>query len=444
MKLAEHPIVKAFHADPQVYRVDRSVLSSEQIKQIALDAGADDIGVIEISREAVQPYRDDLLTVMRDTRSLMIVAYQLNQTPLQSLVHSVADLEFQRGWDQFKNVENKIVNQLSKIGVRSVGMPTGFPMEMKRWPDPIWLTNEKLFATEAGLGQMGINRLMIHPKFGASVILGTILLANTCDQYDHPIEYNPCINCGLCVQVCPTGAIQRKDGFNFTSCYTHNYRERIGGFLNWIEHIVESKTIAAYRNKVSDGESFSMWQNLSIGSQTRCDRCMAVCPVGETALGRYLEAPKQYKAEIQKPFNQIPEEIYVVKGSDAEKHVVEKLPQKTARTVSNGIRPLTVEMFLSALPRMFQRSASVDLNAVYHFQFTGKENTAATVIIKNQTITVENELKGDCDLKIMADSQTWIRFLAKEVGLLKALFTRKLKIKGSPKLMMAFAKCFPA
>jgi putative sterol carrier protein len=45
---------------------------------------------------------------------------------------------------------------------------------------------------------------------------------------------------------------------------------------------------------------------------------------------------------------------------------------------------------------------------------------------------------------VTADSQTWIKFLSKEVNLVKALLSRKIKIKGSPKLMMAFARCFPS
>ena len=30
-------------------------------------------------------------------------------------------------------------------------------------PYRVWMTNEKLFVVEAGLGQMGINRLLLHP-----------------------------------------------------------------------------------------------------------------------------------------------------------------------------------------------------------------------------------------------------------------------------------------
>ena len=100
-------------------------------------------------------------------------------------------------------------------------------------------------------------------------------------------------------------------------------------------------------------------------------------------------------------------------------------------------------MFLESLPLAFQPGQSEGLNAVYHYSFSGDENLEGTVTIRNKSLTVRKGLEGKADLRVTADSQTWIKFLAKEINLVKALVTRKIKIKGSPKLMMAFAKCFP-
>lgn len=444
MKLSSHPTVQAYHAGQAQYQFNTGILESGELKKKAREAGMDDAGVIEVSRKAVSDYKDDLENVMHDVKSIIMVAVKINQTHLRSGAHSVADQEFKRTWESFKHVQGRFVDQLKQDGIRAVAMPVGFPMEMKRWPEQVWMTNEKLFSIEAGLGQMGLNRLLLHPKFGASVLLGTILLANECDQYDQPLDYNPCIECGLCVTVCPTGAVQRSDDFNFMSCYSHNYRERLGGFLNWVEQIVESKDTKDYRRRVHDSESFSMWQNLAVGSQTRCDRCMAVCPAGEEAIGEYLADKKTYVNAYQRKFRKMAETIYTVKGSDAADYVQKNFPNKTIKFVSNGIRPLKVEMFLTSLPRFFQKTQAEGLNAVYHFTFTGSESLMATVTIKDKTIQVEDGLNGAPDLKLTADSDTWVRFLAKEVNLLIALVTRKIKIKGSPKLMKSFAQCFPS
>ena len=145
-----------------------------------------------------------------------------------------------------------------------------------------------------------------------------------------------------------------------------------------------------------------------------------------------------------KKFRNLSETIYVVKGSDAEDHVRSNFPAKQVKLISNGIRPSSAAMFLESLPLVFQPGQSEGLNTVYHFTFTGDENLEGTVTIREKTLAVQDGLEGRPDLHVTADSQTWIKFLAKEINLVKALVTRKIKIKGSPKLMVAFAKCFPS
>jgi putative sterol carrier protein len=84
------------------------------------------------------------------------------------------------------------------------------------------------------------------------------------------------------------------------------------------------------------------------------------------------------------------------------------------------------------------------LNAVYHFTFTGSESCHATVRIQNKILQVQDGHVGKANLSVTADSQTWLRFLAKEQNLIWALLRGKIRIKGSPKLLQAFGKCFPA
>jgi putative sterol carrier protein len=84
------------------------------------------------------------------------------------------------------------------------------------------------------------------------------------------------------------------------------------------------------------------------------------------------------------------------------------------------------------------------MDVTYHFTFTGEENKEATVIIRNKTVEVKEGHVDTADLHVTADTRTWLDFLAKEKSLPVALVSRKLRIKGSPKLMMAFARCFPS
>ena len=83
----------------------------------------------------------------------------------------------------------------------------GFPMEAHRWPGKMWVISHKPVAVAAGLGRMGIHRNVIHPKFGNFILLGTVVTDLDLPAYSERLDYNPCLECKLCVAACPTGAI---------------------------------------------------------------------------------------------------------------------------------------------------------------------------------------------------------------------------------------------
>jgi hypothetical protein len=240
------------------------------------------------------------------------------------------------------------------------------------------------------------------------------------------------------------GAIGSDGHFDFSACYTHNYREFMGGFTNWVEQIADSKDARDYRNRVADTESASMWQSLSFGANYKAAYCLAVCPAGEDVIAPYLTNKAGHLQEVVRPLQEKPETVYVVPGSDAEEHVARRFPLKTIKRVGNGLRVRSIQRFLAGLPLTFQRGKAANMNAVYHFTFTGKEPKEATVTIRDGTLQVQDGHQGEADLRVTADSQTWLGFLAKERSLLWALLRRKIRIKGSPKLLVAFGKCFPS
>jgi Fe-S-cluster-containing hydrogenase component 2 len=252
------------------------------------------------------------------------------------------------------------------------------------------------------------------------------------------------MTCKLCVAACPTGAISPKGVFNFSACYTHNYREFMGGFTDWVETVASSGSARNYRKKVTDQETASIWQSLAYGPNYKAAYCIAVCPAGDEVSAPFHEDRASFVKEIVKPLQEKQETVYVVAGSDAEAYAQKRFPHKIVKRVSNGLRPVTAAGFLRALPHVFQPGASKGLEAVYHFTFTGRESLHATVVIRDQKIQVLNGHQETPDLRVIADSESWVAFIRKDKNLLELLLIRKIRIQGAVRLLKAFARCFPA
>ncbi|MCP5093507.1 MAG: hypothetical protein GY949_21580, partial [Gammaproteobacteria bacterium] len=111
-------------------------------------------------------------------------------------------------------------------------------------------------------------------------------------------------------------------------------------------------------------------------------------------------------------------------------------------TFDNNSR--SIAGMLGFMPIFFQPNQSKGLNATFHFSFTGAEPREATIAITTRTIDVRDGLIGKADIHVTADAKTWLSFLALEKGLPLALLRRKIRIKGDPRLLLAFGRCFPA
>ena len=447
MKLEDHPTVRRMElaALETSSALSTRQISAADLRQLALDCGAQDAGLVEIARPGLDPQRDEILRNYPWTRTLLSFVVRMAREPLRGAPRSVANLEFHRAGHEIDEIGAHIVAKLEARGIRAVNPSMGFPMEMNQSSGYApWIVSHKPIAVEAGLGHMGIHRNLIHPKFGNFVLLGTVLMDVEVADHDHPIDYNPCLECKLCVAACPVGAIGPDGSFNFSSCFTHNYREFLGGFSDWVEQIADARDALDYRKRIQETETSSMWQSLSYGANYKSAYCMAVCPAGEDVIGPYLQDKQRHLKEVVRPLQERAEPVYVVEGSDAEAVARRKFRNKTVKTVANGLRPRTIAGLLNFMPYVFQPNQSRGLNAIFHFKFTGAEQRDATITIKNRTFEIQDGFVGKADLRVTADAKTWLGFLAREKSLPLALIRGKIRIKGDPRLLLAFGKCFPA
>jgi len=66
---------------------------------------------------------------------------------------------------------------------------------------------ERQFAVDAGLGRIGKNTMLIHPKLGSAFFLAALLSTEDWSSDISPNLPDPCGDCRGCLDACPTGAL---------------------------------------------------------------------------------------------------------------------------------------------------------------------------------------------------------------------------------------------
>ncbi|MBY0451288.1 MAG: SCP2 sterol-binding domain-containing protein [Cyanobacteria bacterium] len=419
-------------------------LDASWLKDLARELGADDVGLVEVGRHGLETQADEVKQFFPKGKMFLSIVCRMNREPIRSPARSVANLEFHSNHEHVNQVTHTLVRKLESLGIEALAPSMGFPMEAQNFPDEKgWVLSHKPIAVAAGLGQMGIHRNVIHPQFGNFILLSTVVLNAEATAYDGAIDFNPCMECKLCVAACPVGAISPEGDFNFSACFTHNYREFMGGFQDWVETIADSPSSKALRQKMTPGENASFWQSLSFGAQYKAAYCMAVCPAGEDVIAPFLANRTQFLQDTLRPLQDKVESVYVVPGSDAEAHVKKRFPHKQVRLIGSGIYPGTIAGFLRGLSLSFQREQARGMCFTLHFTFTGKEPQKATVIVNSQKLTVQEGHEGKADTVITVDSQTWLGIINQEISPIRAILTGKFRLKGQFAVLKQFQRCFP-
>jgi epoxyqueuosine reductase QueG len=219
------------------------LLDAAALAQLCRQAGADDVGFVELDRAVSPAQRENLLRLLPWVRSFVVVVRCLDRPLIRARMRSLTSAEFVEVGRDVEAIVQRAVKDLEHSGVRALGFYC-FPAEFGGTNNSPSLVSLRLLAEAAGLGVIGKNRIVLHPRFGADIYLGVIALDRTITAYGQPLASSPCANCNLCEETCPTGAIARNGYYDSSKCI----------------------------------------QSRGYDADIHCDLCRAVCPAGDEVI----------------------------------------------------------------------------------------------------------------------------------------------------------------
>lgn len=166
-----------------------------------------------LARPDRQARRADLNAILPGARSLIIVGLDYSSLRLpESITHDPLRgriAAYAWGRDYHALMEPRLHELAQTLGAASkVYVDTGAILERDH-------------AQQAGLGFIGKNTLLIHPRRGSQFFLGEILTDAECDEYDTPGRETQCGSCARCLTACPTAAFPQPHVLDARRCISY-------------------------------------------------------------------------------------------------------------------------------------------------------------------------------------------------------------------------------
>src|SRR5947208_16075767 len=112
MKLEDHPTVQRIHRKTIPSAPSRKEpLDAAWLKQLLLDAGADDVGFVEIGRSALDDQRADILKAFPTAKTVISFVVRMNREDIRTPARSVANTEFHHAGDEVNEIARRVVQR---------------------------------------------------------------------------------------------------------------------------------------------------------------------------------------------------------------------------------------------------------------------------------------------------------------------------------------------
>jgi len=422
---------------------------------------SDDVGVISIEDPAIAHEVEEIRYVYPHARSLICLIGEENKPSMQSRYLPTANHELYQCEERIFDMGRRTLAYVKELGGEGLTTTIGWPQEVSvRWADKIWPLSHKLVAQAAGLGVIGLSRNLLHPRFGAYCLIDTVVTNLEFAEFDRPIDWNPCLECNLCVASCPTDAIRSDGDFDFFACYNHTYRDSIPGFLDLVRDLAQDEP-KRFERRWSDVEIAALWQSLAFKVEYRCFNCVATCPAEiHEEFHRSKGVRRQYLDETLKPLTytrrQSDQQFVIDTPSARRKYGIppghwRSTPDpagpasRVVRLVDlSRIRSQDVDAMMRSMPQYFRSGEATGLAFTTQFHLSGDGGGSWRMHVADGRCRVApgDDEGAPADLTIRAPAHVFLGVHQGTIHPVFALLTRRIRLAGKRSFFLAFPRLF--
>jgi epoxyqueuosine reductase QueG/putative sterol carrier protein len=425
---------------------------------------ADDAGVVSVDHPALAHELAEIRYVYPHARSLVVLIGEENKAAMQSRYLPAANHELYECEERLFRWGHATIRYIRSLGGAGLTTTIGWPQEVsQRWADKIWPLSHKLVAQAAGLGIIGTSRNFLHRRFGAYCLIDTVLTNLEFEAHEYataPLDWNPCLECNLCVASCPTDAIRADGEFDFFACYNHTYRDSIPGFLDLVRDLAEARP-RKFEHRWSDAELAALWQSMAFRVEYRCFNCVATCPAEiHEAFHADKGERRLYLEETLKPLTHARREIeqqFVIDTPSARARL--GIPPGRYRTADDPTRPgqrgmtrlvqlqrirvSSIDAMMRSMTHYFRPEEAGGLDFTCQMELTGEGGGDWVMRVVDRRCHVRPGRADAPDLTVRSDGRLFLAIHRGEASAVAALLLGRIRLRGKRRLFLAFPRLFP-
>ena len=246
------------------------------IKTFTKQIGVDDTGVAAVT-DYKSPRSPDIAKLFPEARSMVVLAFrELSNCESPSPQIAMSGRLDLMGF--LRESTYRMARFLeTEFDAKAMTVPATFPMEMSRETKGLVAdVSLRHAAVAAGLGTLGRNNLVYHPRFKNRVIFSAVLTDLELPS-DQPAQGELCSGCNRCVENCPAGALNEEGKTDVMKCMRTLEPYGLGASIRFWTKLVDAKP-EEKKAMLWDVEYWRLYHVLQMGFQYLCFNCMKSCP----------------------------------------------------------------------------------------------------------------------------------------------------------------------